>query len=331
MGAAEQKQECEVEVSETEGARNATCCANRSDTHSHRVISPTLPMRSRTERQETRSSSPGASSSEVDKTPQDDECFFTLSITSKVRVFYSETSFHNALQAEMDTWLSQSVSPDAKKRHRRASETLLRLMAQARGGALVVYAPCAELYRLKGFCEHSDRGYFQDRLRKEKAWQITSSRFSELFLEFTEHPDVWSDDYKDPCARGLPKDGAVVISASGMVVLAAVKFLLDRLQTTYSWPDVGTRHTTALAVACRIQHGAVLVRSDTGRLSLLTAASAREGHVFQLSNKYEGLSVITEISTPSVCSSTLSRSRRSKSGSEFSFGELSVSPLSTAS
>lgn len=67
---------------------------------------------------------------------------------------------------------------------------------------------------------------------------------------------------------GQPKDGAILMSASGFRLKCAVK-LVGLPKACKTWPGVGVRHETSLQVACFLRKAIVLVRSDLGTLHVI--------------------------------------------------------------
>lgn len=141
----------------------------------------------------------------------------------------------------------------------------------ADGGALMVVAPQEELDSLQKLTRTSDGGYLTARLR---GVHICSEEFKKTFTSFTDHKssecDRWPIDWPDEEARNQPKDGAMLVSASGYRVKCAVK-LVGLPMAPKIWPTgVGARHETALQLACFLRKAIVYVRSDTGKLHVFS-------------------------------------------------------------
>lgn len=172
---------------------------------------------------------------------------------------------------------------------------LLNVLASAaRGGVLLVQAPShvlqAHHQMIAG--EATDDGYLEKRMVEENILHVfddrqkppVSAKFSSLLEEFSMHEegDRWPDDYKDVRARGKPKDGGWVVSATGNIRCAARRFFPPQ-KAWYSWPSVGMRHTTAFSVACALECCIVFVVSDSKCLHIITSGGARVGVVFTAS------------------------------------------------
>ena len=150
----------------------------------------------------------------------------------------------------------------------------------ARGGALLLLAEYSAFTGVfgDGFADEpssdgggsgtpmlrtSDNGYMTARLR---GVHVSDARFSAAFGEFTEHSDSdrWPADHPDPEARGLPKDGGILLDAYGFRLKCSAKVL--GLPPPRSWQGVGTKHEAALASAWAIEGCVALVRSDSGSI-----------------------------------------------------------------
>merc|ERR1712039_646114 len=123
-----------------------------------------------------------------------------------------------------------------------------------------------------------DSGYMTDRLR---GVHIDDERFAVAFSEFTlaSKNDRWPVDHPDEAARGKPKDGAFLVSTTGYRIKCAAKLL--GLAPAGAWPNVGTKHETALSCAWLVQGSFVFVASDTGSRHL----ALRDGdilHVYRM-------------------------------------------------
>jgi len=205
------------------------------------------------------------------------EKFFLQSCSRQPVLLQDRTArtLWNELLLELQGWPNFSAE---------VTEKILDIVCNhARGGALVVQAPTEDLAGL--LWEFTDDGYLQRRLAQGDAGHVlrSSSRFEEVFAEFSEHAagDRWPADHSDVDARGRPKDGGLAISPTGAVRLAAVKFRVN-LDVPFTWPGTGTRHATAFALAHALDHGIVVVRSDSGGLHVVTSSGARQGNVERL-------------------------------------------------
>lgn len=138
----------------------------------------------------------------------------------------------------------------------------------AKGGTLLVIAPTPQVVRLQGHVRIADEGYLTRRL---KDVHISSQEFETVLEAATEHTDNdrWPEDCADEEARGQPKDGAIVLTTEGYRWCAAAK-LIGLPTAPYSWPGVGTRHEAALQVACFLEKCVVMVRSDSGKVHVLS-------------------------------------------------------------
>lgn len=144
----------------------------------------------------------------------------------------------------------------------------------------MVHAPSKELEKLRW--DITDKGYMSERVQENNVWNVMHEprRFEELVAELSEHSegDRWPADTP---GAGLTKDGGWAISASGCIRMAAVKFFPE--PAPFCWPDVGTRHTTALNLAYYLRCGVVLVRSETGQVHIITSSGAKQGRVCRAS------------------------------------------------
>merc|ERR1719401_2677884 len=147
----------------------------------------------------------------------------------------------------------------------------------ARGGAFVILAPVESFtsvfsmdssLNLKtrsqpAVLRASDGGYMTERL---KGRHISEPCFADAFGDFTEHSDTdrWPHDHPDVDARGMPKDGALLLNEKGYCVKCAAKIV--GLRPPALWSSVGTRHEAALACAWAIPNSVVLIRSDGGTI-----------------------------------------------------------------
>jgi len=146
------------------------------------------------------------------------------------------------------------------------------LICAAAGGALLIVAPLEDLRKLddprRTRTVSADKDYLINRLAT--CGGVQSEDFKRGFLEFTEHTsnDRWPHDYRDERARGLPKDGAVLLEHTGQPWMCAVK-LRGIPVTEFEWPGFGTRHETALEVTCFLERVVTFVRSDAGSVHVL--------------------------------------------------------------
>merc|ERR1712216_1114787 len=92
--------------------------------------------------------------------------------------------------------------------------------------------------------------------------------------------DRWPMSHEDPAARGKSKDGGIGVAATGCVRLAAAAFRWDPTKVLLSWPGVGTRHKAALGLASSMAKAVVFVRSDNGKVHMLTSHSVGSGCAF---------------------------------------------------
>lgn len=156
---------------------------------------------------------------------------------------------------------------------------LTSLVDQVPGGALLVFAPTTEIHHI--LWEYTDDGYFRRRLERAKIYDVMDHavEFGQALggLSAHEHGDRWPSAHPDADARGKPKDGGWWISTTGKVRLAAAKFTL--FPCPFAWPEVGTRHSAALAVAYSLTQGVVLVVSECQTLHAITASGAQQGMI----------------------------------------------------
>merc|ERR1711924_556877 len=101
---------------------------------------------------------------------------------------------------------------------------------------------------------------------------VFTPAFRSIFLDFVAHSgnDCWPMDYKDPLARGLPKDGALIIFPDGLPAKSAAKIVGLPVAPCH-WPGRGTRHETAMSLAANLLQVVVLIRSSTGSIHVLLA------------------------------------------------------------
>jgi len=160
----------------------------------------------------------------------------------------------------------------------RARDTLLATLElvcdHALGGTLVCVADCQAYHQVFGAkvpampcTRSSDQGYMTERLR---GVHVSDVRFQEAFREFTQHTrtDRWPEEHHDEKARGLPKDGALLLSTEGYRVQCSAKLL--GLQPAVAWENVGTKHDAAFACAWSVTGAVVFVKSDSGPIHLVT-------------------------------------------------------------
>jgi len=171
------------------------------------------------------------------------------------------SALNAAVRAELARWSPRDqASVDVVS-------TALDMMAKAGSGALIAIAPLAELQRLH--MQSTDTGYLTKRLKDTSVFHPC---FEKVFLEFASHSDndCWAHDYHDAAARGLPKDGAILLSPTGSPAKCAVK-VVGLPMAPSQWPGRGTRHETALGLAGHLQQGVVLVLSSSRILHCLLA------------------------------------------------------------
>lgn len=192
--------------------------------------------------------------------------------------------WNTIIESELHLWPEEFIRGamfDQMKEHILAIHGHLQ---QVRGGALVVVAPSSALKQLKW--SHTDGGYMSTKMGQLSS---CSDDFGKLLIEFAEHAagDRWPLDHQDPEARGVPKDGAVLVHLTtvacantmvgGMKTKAAAKIL--GLTAPCQWPNTGNRHETAGAAAAFLEHAVIFVRSsgsedgpEEGRLHALLAS-----------------------------------------------------------
>lgn len=168
------------------------------------------------------------------------------------------------LATEISAWPEAEVADGAA-----TALKVFELMYDAGGGALIVVAPFAEFGKLEMKC--SDGGYLTQRL---KDVHVSTPEFRTIFREFTAHSDSdrWPAFHDDCDARGKPKDGAILLAASGFRAKCAAKIL--RIMAPTEWPSHGTRHEAALFIAAQLENAVVFVRSDGGTMHCLLASDA---------------------------------------------------------
>jgi len=176
-----------------------------------------------------------------------------------------EITCRAAIMAELSRW------KDCPDGHPELSftrvERVIDLMRRADAGVLIVIAPRTSLNRL--FFETTDSGYLTQRLH---GVSVHSAEFEDVLMDFAAHTDTdcWPIDYHDPRARGLPKDGAILLSPEGYSLKGAAK-VVGLPRAPCQWAGHGTRHETALAVAAYLDQAVVLVRSSNGHMHCLLA------------------------------------------------------------
>lgn len=194
-----------------------------------------------------------------------------------VRVEADPWKILDALEHEVRRWTSDRLFPLAVSK-----KVLWMVLKRARGGAMLIHAPTDELKRILG--DPTDEGYLETRLHNAEILNVITagSKFEQVLAEFSEHSetDRWPQDHADAAARGKSKDGAVVISATGNVRGAARQLTTDCSRIPFTWPDVGTRHKVSLAIAYNLDYGIAFVRSDSGKLHVVTSHSAKHGVVY---------------------------------------------------
>lgn len=85
----------------------------------------------------------------------------------------------------------------------------------------------------------------------------------------------------DRDAKGRTLDGAFVISAEDGVVRRA-GILFKNISSEVSWPEHGSRHSSAFGVARSLECGVVFVASDSGEVHAITAGGARNCVAYRL-------------------------------------------------
>merc|ERR1712070_715013 len=161
------------------------------------------------------------------------------------------------IDSELHLWSDQSENmPQLTKEDVQA---LIRHVGEVNGGALVVVGPKESLKKLH--FATTDKNYMSNKLKNV---EVSDASFGKIFAEFTEHDrgDRWPLTHEDEEARGMPKDGAILVhaSAKGTKTKAAVKIL--GCEAPCNWPSSGNRHETAGAVAGKLDRGIVFVRSS---------------------------------------------------------------------
>jgi len=176
--------------------------------------------------------------------------------------YLDEAAFRAAVRAEIARWPA-----DSRRGAMSSVEAMLQLMVEAESGAMVAIAPWACLKGLH--LQSTDGGYLSDKL---KGVSVFKPEFRRVFLDFVKHSDddCWPKDYPDQRARGLPKDGAILLENTGMPAKCATK-LVGLPQGPCQWPGHGTRHESALALASHMTHGVILIHSSSGNFHCLLA------------------------------------------------------------
>ena len=108
----------------------------------------------------------------------------------------------------------------------------------------------------------ADNGYMSRRLRNV---HVSDPRFPEAFRDFTGPSDggCWPEDYPDPAARKLQKDGAFVLDVTGYCIkCAALPFGIAPPATLQH--KAGRMHSDALACARAVRGCIALVRDSDG-------------------------------------------------------------------
>lgn len=182
---------------------------------------------------------------------------------------------------------------------------MLDLLIGISGGCLVIIAPKQELQQLR--TKSTDDGYMSERL---KGVSCHDKLFAEALCDFAQHSDSdrWPETYHDAAARGLPKDGAMLLDPFGYRTKCAAKIL--GLVAPCDWPGHGTRHEAALAVAFKLRHAIVMIRSDGGTLHLVMANSRGRAAL-----QWDGTCVLAKVRAPQR---TASQPCGSDGGQEFS-------------
>lgn len=178
----------------------------------------------------------------------------------------SQIMFRATALAELCRWElpSDGGGPDG---YFGVVQGIAQLMCEANAGALVIIAPKQDLEKLH--FETTDSGYLTKRLR---GLSVHSDEFRRVFGDFAAHSenDCWPSDYHDQAARGLPKDGALLVLPTGLSLKSAVKIIGLPLAPS-QWAGHGTRHETALSVAAYLDQALVLVHSSSGHMHCLLA------------------------------------------------------------
>lgn len=135
---------------------------------------------------------------------------------------------------------------------------------------MLITAPRQDLNRLT--VQSADKKYMATRLR---GYKVDSAEFRAAVLEFADESischDRWPAWYSDHRARGLPKDGAMILWPDGRVAKAAAK-LLGLPRAPFQWPGHGTRHEAALGAATLLKRGVIFIRSATGSIHCVLAS-----------------------------------------------------------
>jgi len=141
------------------------------------------------------------------------------------------------------------------------------LIQQGEGGTMIVVAPRHQLEMLEG---HNADDHMEKRLGCDYGHtRVHHSRFAKELQTARTHTA------SDRDAMGRTLDGAFVISAEDGVVRRA-GILFKGLNSEVSWPDHGSRHSSAFGVARSMKCGVVFVASDAGKVHAITAEGARK-------------------------------------------------------
>lgn len=110
----------------------------------------------------------------------------------------------------------------------------------------------------------TDGGYMSERLRNI---HVSDPRFAETFRDFTDSAGAgyWPEDYPDPFARKLRKDGAFVLDTSGYRIKCSA-LTLGISPPAVIPGKISTMHNAALACASNVCGCIALVRDSDGSI-----------------------------------------------------------------
>merc|ERR1712071_635038 len=127
---------------------------------------------------------------------------------------------------------------------------------------MIVVAPKKQLETLEG---HNADDHMEKRLGC--CTSVHHARFAKELKTARKHTA------NDRDSKGRTLDGAFVISAEDGVVRRA-GILFKNISSEVSWPDHGSRHSSAFGVARSFRCGIVFVASDAGLVHAITAEGA---------------------------------------------------------
>lgn len=235
------------------------------------------------------------------------------------RKIYEQCFETKVIRQETDRWPPHS----SQKGPIEVFRSLISLMVNSSGSALVVHAPLFAIRMLTPHCQFCDGGRFQKEMQTHGVTSVDHADFLKYFLQFNEPAPTRQrpPNSRDRRVRGHSACGGFCISSSGAICLAGVKFLTPQ-KSDISWPGASPGQLVAFSVAQALGSGIVIYRSAAGSFNIVTAFGAQNEIVYH-ADRQQALRFANHREAGRHITRTISE--------DFTFGTLSESYLKAPS